>query len=171
MLRSPPAASLVAALTLTMVLAHCGSAPPTVTAPTTTATPPPVTPAPPVHPVVPAVPTAAPLDPQLEVVTLTPGAGPEAKPGDMLVVNYVGTFSDGTEFDSSTRPGRQPFRFVLGQGRVIKGWDQGLVGMQVGGTRRLVIPPALAYGSKGRPGVPAGSTLIFEIELIAINPP
>lgn len=111
------------------------------------------------------------VDDQLEVTTLTPGSGAEAAPGDLLEVNYVGTFPDGTEFDSSTKPGRRPFRFKLGKGTVIKGWEQGLLGMKVGEKRRLVIPPGLAYGAKGRPGIPANSTLHFEVELLAINPP
>jgi FKBP-type peptidyl-prolyl cis-trans isomerase len=117
---------------------------------------------------------AAPLasfDDTLKVTTLTPGSGAEAAAGDLLEVNYVGTLLDGTEFDSSTRPGRRPFRFKIGKGSVIKGWEQGLLGMKVGEKRRLVIPPGLAYGSRGRPGIPANSTLTFEVELLAINPP
>jgi FKBP-type peptidyl-prolyl cis-trans isomerase len=87
------------------------------------------------------------------------------------VVSYVGKLTDGTEFDSSLRPGRQPFHFTLGQGRVIKGWDQGLVGMRVGERRRLVIPPGLAYGASGHPPViPPNATLVFDIELMALNP-
>jgi FKBP-type peptidyl-prolyl cis-trans isomerase len=97
------------------------------------------------------------------------GKGQQAKTGDQVSVHYVGTLNDGKEFDSS-RKRNQPFVFVLGQGRVIKGWDQGVVGMKVGGKRKLVIPPALGYGERGMPPViPGGSTLNFEIELIEIK--
>ena len=78
------------------------------------------------------------------------GTGKAAASGDSIVVNYSGYLADGTEFDSSINRG-QPFTFTLGQGQVIKGWDEGLVGMKVGGERKLVIPPDLAYGAKGFP--------------------
>lgn len=94
-------------------------------------------------------------------------AGTEAKPGMTLQVHYLGTFRDGgAKFDSSYDRG-QPFGFVLGAGQVIPGWDQGLVGMKVGGKRRLTVPAALAYGSSGRPGIPGGATLVFEVTLVA----
>jgi peptidylprolyl isomerase len=121
------------------------------------------------RPVVEAPPPPPP-EPRVKVITLVPGAGPQAKDGDILVVHYVGTFPDGKEFDSSRRPNRQPFNFVLGKGTVIKGWDQGLLGMQVGERRQLVIPPELAYGAKARAGIPENSTLLFDVELLAINP-
>ena len=97
------------------------------------------------------------------------GKGPAAKTGDTVSVHYVGTLTDGKEFDSS-RKRNQPFVFTLGQGRVIKGWDQGVVGMKVGGKRKLVIPAVLAYGDRAMgPMIPAGSTLNFDIELVEIK--
>ena len=96
------------------------------------------------------------------------GDGAEAKTGDTLIVHYTGTFEDGTEFDSSV--GGDPLPFVLGSGDVIQGWDLGLEGMKVGGKRKLTIPPDYAYGPAGGPGIPPDSTLIFEVELVDIEP-
>lgn len=110
----------------------------------------------------------------LEVKDSVVGKGVEAKEGDKVAVYYTGTFTDGKEFDSSkahapdgSKP--DPFEFTLGQGQVIKGWDQGVKGMKVGGKRKLVIPPDLAYGPRGRPGIPPNSTLKFDVELLGIN--
>ncbi len=112
---------------------------------------------------------AAPEAP-MSSTTLVKGKGPEAKTGDKVQVHYVGTLADGKKFDASRDHG-QPFTFTLGQGMVIRGWDQGVVGMKVGEKRKLVIPPSLAYGVRGHPPViPPNSTLTFEIELLAINP-
>ncbi len=94
------------------------------------------------------------------------GDGVVAKAGDTVEVNYVGTFEDGKEFDSNNS-----FKFTLGIGEVIKGWDNGVEGMKAGGIRKLTIPSDLAYGARGVPGViPGGATLIFNVELLAINP-
>jgi len=117
----------------------------------------------------PTAPTPAPPEAPLSVVTVTPGKGPGAANGDKVRVHYVGTLQNGTKFDSS-RDRDKPFDFTLGQGQVIKGWDQGVVGMKVGEKRKLVIPPSLAYGPAGRPSIPPNSTLNFEVELLAINP-
>ena len=104
----------------------------------------------------------------LLVVDYKEGKGPEAKEGDEIVVHYTGMLPDGKSFDSSlTR--KKPLTIQLGKGRVIKGWDQGLVGMKVGGLRKLVVPAELGYGDKARGPIPANSELIFTIELMAIR--
>jgi peptidylprolyl isomerase len=104
----------------------------------------------------------------LEIIDLVVGEGPEAASGHTVSVHYAGVaFSSGEEFDASWNRG-QEFRFGLGQGQVIAGWDRGVTGMRVGGRRRLVIPPHLAYGDRGAGGVIApGETLIFVVDLLA----
>lgn len=105
---------------------------------------------------------------------LRAGTGAEAVNGRTLSVNYTGWLyaptqpeQKGQQFDSSA--GRGPFPFVLGAGRVIQGWERGVPGMRVGGLRRLVIPPELGYGSQGAPGIPPNSTLVFDVELLAVQ--
>jgi peptidylprolyl isomerase len=106
----------------------------------------------------------------LKYQDLVVGKGPQPKPGDDILVNYTGRFLDGKIFDSSLASGRGPFELHLGRGEVIKGWDEGLSTMHVGGKRKLIIPPGLAYGSGGYPGViPPNSTLTFEVELLKIK--
>lgn len=105
----------------------------------------------------------------LEYVETQPGAGAAPKTGNMVEVHYTGTFPDGRKFDSSLDRG-QPFRFKLGAGQVIKGWDEGVALMKVGGKATLIIPPDLAYGEKGAGSViPPGATLHFDVELLAIQ--
>ena len=96
------------------------------------------------------------------------GTGLTAKSGDRIVVHYTGHFVDGKVFDSSVDRG-EPFQFVLGSGQVIKGWDEGIVGMRVGGKRTLSIPPELGYGANDYGPIPGGSTLIFDIELLKVE--
>ena len=103
----------------------------------------------------------------LKITELVLGDGQEATPGTSVSVNYKGTLDDGKEFDSSY--GRGPFEFSLGAGMVIKGWDEGVAGMKVGGKRKLVIPPELGYGSRGIGPIPPNSVLTFEVELLAVN--
>jgi FKBP-type peptidyl-prolyl cis-trans isomerase len=97
------------------------------------------------------------------------GEGAVATKGKTVQVHYTGTFTNGSKFDSSLDRGR-PIEFVLGTGAVIKGWDQGIEGMKVGGKRKLTIPPELAYGARGMPGaIPPNSTLLFDVELVAVK--
>ena len=97
---------------------------------------------------------------------VTTGTGASPEKSNTVEVHYTGWLTDGTKFDSSVDRGK-PFEFPLGQGRVIKGWDEGVATMQIGGKRKLTIPSDLAYGDKGFPGaIPAGATLVFEVELI-----
>lgn len=106
---------------------------------------------------------------ELRIEDLVVGTGAEAQAGQLITVHYTGWLENGTKFDSSVDRG-QPFEFTLGQGDVIKGWDQGLVGMKVEGKRKLIIPPDLAYGESGRaPTIPPNATLIFEVELLSVQ--
>jgi FKBP-type peptidyl-prolyl cis-trans isomerase FkpA len=105
----------------------------------------------------------------LKIEDLVQGTGAVATSGQKVSVHYTGTLVNGSKFDSSLDRGR-PFDFVLGAGQVIKGWDEGVAGMLVGGKRKLTVPPELGYGSRGFPPViPANSTLVFEVELLKVG--
>ncbi len=103
----------------------------------------------------------------LKYVDLQEGIGRTPVKGQRLVVHYTGYFTDGRLFDSSSE--ERPFEFVLGSGQVIKGWEEGLATMKAGGKRRLIVPPHLAYGSRGKGNIPPEATLIFEVELLSIR--
>ncbi|MCK4453769.1 FKBP-type peptidyl-prolyl cis-trans isomerase [Candidatus Parcubacteria bacterium] len=106
---------------------------------------------------------------QIKIEILKPGTGKLADVGNTVVVHYTGTFEDGTKFDSSLDR-EQPFIFKLGEGQVIKGWEQGILGMKIGEKRKLTIGPDLAYGKMGIPGaIPPNAVLIFEVELLEIQ--
>lgn len=113
----------------------------------------------------------APAPDTLQVKDLKVGTGDTAVAGDTVTVEYVGALTDGTVFDSSQAHG-QPLSFTLGAGQVIAGWDQGIVGMKVGGQRTLVIPPSLGYGAAGAGNViPPNATLVFEVQLDSVQHP
>ena len=106
---------------------------------------------------------------ELLIEDLTVGEGSEAVSSKEVTVHYTGWLTDGEKFDSS-KDRKQPFTFPLGAGHVIKGWDQGVVGMKVGGVRKLTIPAALGYGARGAGGViPPNATLVFEVELLSVD--
>jgi len=105
---------------------------------------------------------------ELQIDEIEVGSGAEAQSGQTVSVHYTGWLTDGTKFDSSVDRGT-PFEFPLGVGMVIKGWDQGVAGMKVGGKRKLTIPPDLGYGASGAGGViPPNATLVFEVELLEV---
>jgi peptidylprolyl isomerase len=172
-------------LLLAAGLAACAPTTPTVRPPTEAATQEPTaalqapTAAPSATPAsASAAPTSVPIDESnavttasgLKYIEIQKGSGPMPQPGEVVAVNYRGTLEDGTEFDNSYDRG-QPFEFVLGQGQVIAGWDEGIALMHEGGKRQLVIPPELAFGDQGASGViPPNATLILEVDLLSIGP-
>jgi peptidylprolyl isomerase len=104
----------------------------------------------------------------LRYLDIVPGTGASPRVGQTAGVHYTGWLTDGTKFDSSV--GGEPFRFPVGRGRVIKGWDEGVLTMKVGGKRKLIIPPELGYGQRGAGGViPPGATLVFEVDLLDVR--
>lgn len=107
----------------------------------------------------------------LGILQVTDGQGRAAAADDTVVAHYLGCLTDGTKFDAS-RDRAEPITFVLGQGNVIQGWDEGLTGMRPGGVRYLRIPPELGYGARGTPGgpIPPNSTLLFEVEMVDVRP-
>ncbi|MEX0931814.1 MAG: FKBP-type peptidyl-prolyl cis-trans isomerase [Candidatus Paceibacterota bacterium] len=110
------------------------------------------------------------MDEKLTIEVIAEGDGAEIKNGEVAHVHYTGTLQNGEVFDSSI-PRKQPIAFTLGVGQVIKGWDQGIVGMKIGEKRKLTIPPDLAYGEAGTPGgpIPPNATLFFDVELVDIQ--
>lgn len=104
----------------------------------------------------------------LKIEDIIVGSSGEVKSGDTVTVNYVGTLLDGTKFDSSYDR-NMPFTTQIGVGQVIKGWDEGIIGMRIGGKRKLIIPPSLGYGNQPMGSIPPNSTLIFEVELLSVK--
>ncbi len=143
--------------------------PPEKTTPTQAAKPaPPPAPAPPAA----AKPAPAPKGftktaSGLQYKDVKVGKGQPAKAGDTVTVQYKGWLDNGKVFDTSRKPGREPFTFTLGQGQVIKGWDEGVEGMKPGGVRELIIPPSIGYGDQDMGTIPPNSTLHFEVELLS----
>lgn len=105
----------------------------------------------------------------LKYVDVVQGTGPNPKPGQLVSVHYTGTLLNGLKFDSSVDKGK-PLEFAIGKGKVIKGWDEGLMTMKVGGKRKLIIPANLGYGANGNPpNIPPNSTLLFDVELLSVK--
>ena len=114
--------------------------------------------------------TAMTQTPEIKIQDTLIGGGDIAETGDRVTVNYTGKFTDGRVFDSSLSR-NEPFQFVLGSGQVIEGWDEGLVGMRVGGKRTVTVPSELGYGANDYGPIPGGSTLVFDIELLKVEKP
>ncbi len=126
------------------------------------------TPQKPAAPTAPATPEMVTTTRGLKYLDLVVGTGDLAEPGKNVSVHYTGWLTDSTKFDSSVDRG-QPFTFRLGAGNVIRGWDEGVAGMRVGGERKLIIPPDLGYGDRGAAGViPPGATLVFNVKLLGV---
>ena len=109
------------------------------------------------------------MDGELTIEDIIVGEGTEAVKHSIVTVNYTGWLEDGSKFDSSLNPGREPFRFTVGAGQVIQGWDQGIPGMKIGGKRKLTIPPSMGYGNSDNGAIPANSVLIFEVDLLVVE--
>ena len=109
------------------------------------------------------------MDGELTIEDIIVGEGTEAVKHSIVTVNYTGWLEDGSKFDSSLNPGREPFRFTVGAGQVIQGWDQGIPGMKIGGKRKLTIPPSMGYGNRAMGAIPANSVLIFEVDLLVVE--
>ena len=109
------------------------------------------------------------MDGELTIEAIIVGEGTEAVKHSIVTVNYTGWLEDGSKFDSSLNPGREPFRFTVGAGQVIQGWDQGIPGMKIGGKRKLTIPPSMGYGNRDNGAIPANSVLIFEVDLLVVE--
>ena len=109
------------------------------------------------------------MDGELTIEDIVVGEGTEAVKHSIVTVNYTGWLEDGSKFDSSLNPGREPFRFTVGAGQVIQGWDQGIPGMKIGGKRKLTIPPSMGYGNSDNGAIPANSVLIFEVDLLVVE--
>ena len=109
------------------------------------------------------------MDGELTIEDIVVGEGTEAVKHSIVTVNYTGWLEDGSKFDSSLNPGREPFRFTVGSGQVIQGWDQGIPGMKIGGKRKLTIPPSMGYGNRDNGAIPANSVLIFEVDLLVVE--
>jgi FKBP-type peptidyl-prolyl cis-trans isomerase FkpA len=158
-------ASFWLAVTALLALTSCATAPTRAPAPGAPTAPPATTTKAPAA----AVPQEVTTTNGLKIQDLAVGNGPIAEEGMKVTVNYTGWLTDGTKFDSSYDPGRQPLQFTIGAGQVIRGWDEGVKGMRVGGRRKLTIPPDLAYGERGYPGaIPPNSTLVFEVEFLGV---
>jgi FKBP-type peptidyl-prolyl cis-trans isomerase len=106
---------------------------------------------------------------ELVIEDIIVGEGTMAEKYSIITVNYTGWLEDGTKFDSSLNPGREPYRFTVGAGHVIQGWDQGIPGMKIGGKRKLTIPPSMGYGNRAMGAIPANSVLIFEVDLLIVE--
>lgn len=115
------------------------------------------------------IPSQAASSGKLQIVDEKIGSGSAVKSGDTVSINYVGTLTNGTVFDSTAAHNDGPFVTQIGVGQVIKGWDEGIIGMKVGGKRKLVIPPSLGYGDQTEGSIPPNSTLIFQVELVGIK--
>jgi FKBP-type peptidyl-prolyl cis-trans isomerase len=159
--------ALAAAVVGTIVYGAMPKSSQTATAPKP-ATPPATAPATPAAPAQPAAPASTPAA-EVKTEDVKVGTGPEVKVGDSVTVHYTGTLTNGEKFDSSRDRG-EPLTFTIGSTSIIPGWSQGIVGMKQGGQRKLTIPPSLGYGERGKGEIPPNATLLFDIEVVKIEP-